>query len=269
MCLAVCVCLCLCRPWHRQYLREVELALRQVSGNCELTIPYWDWTIDALFPTASPVWSIVGGNGVTGSQCVTSGPFSGFSPCIRRQWNGAYGVPSIGQIASILSGTSYNSVVAQIEAVHGSVHMFVGGHMTAHSSPHDPVFFLHHAFIDKLQDDWRKPTSQGGFGNGVGYVASLLNAPITPFGLTAADLMNSEEQLCVSYALAGTKPPCNEGLFASTSEYQYINGYNRDGYNASGYDRNGYNRYFVSSTGAYDRVTRVFNADGYDQNGYV
>src|SRR3954454_23902556 len=28
-------------PWHREFLRQFEFDLRQVSGNDEITIPYW------------------------------------------------------------------------------------------------------------------------------------------------------------------------------------------------------------------------------------
>lgn len=31
-------------PWHRELLRQFELDLRQVSGNPDICIPYWDWT---------------------------------------------------------------------------------------------------------------------------------------------------------------------------------------------------------------------------------
>jgi tyrosinase len=31
-------------PWHREYLRLLELDLQTVSGNPAVFIPYWDWT---------------------------------------------------------------------------------------------------------------------------------------------------------------------------------------------------------------------------------
>ncbi|WP_341874850.1 tyrosinase family oxidase copper chaperone [Streptomyces albofaciens] len=39
--------------------------------------------------------------------------------------------------------------------LHGSAHRFVGGHMGYLSSPNDPVFYLHHCFIDKIWADWQ------------------------------------------------------------------------------------------------------------------
>src|SRR6478736_5035483 len=31
-------------PWHREFLRQFEFDLRQISGTPEIVIPYWDWT---------------------------------------------------------------------------------------------------------------------------------------------------------------------------------------------------------------------------------
>ncbi|WHM38235.1 tyrosinase family protein [Streptomyces sp. BPTC-684] len=39
--------------------------------------------------------------------------------------------------------------------LHGAGHQWVGGHMMYISSPNDPVFFLHHCFIDKIWADWQ------------------------------------------------------------------------------------------------------------------
>ncbi|GII66514.1 tyrosinase [Sphaerisporangium krabiense] len=39
--------------------------------------------------------------------------------------------------------------------LHGAGHQWVGGHMMYIASPNDPVFFLHHCFIDKCWADWQ------------------------------------------------------------------------------------------------------------------
>jgi tyrosinase len=39
--------------------------------------------------------------------------------------------------------------------LHNRVHLWVGGNMVPMTSPDDPVFFLHHCFIDKLWADWQ------------------------------------------------------------------------------------------------------------------
>ena len=40
--------------------------------------------------------------------------------------------------------------------LHNRVHVWVGGQMGTGVSPNDPVFWLHHAFIDKLWADWQR-----------------------------------------------------------------------------------------------------------------
>ncbi|EGD74680.1 protease inhibitor [Salpingoeca rosetta] len=262
-------------PWHREFLKQLELTLREVSGNCNVTIPYWDWTIDALSPETSPVWNVVGGNGNGVDQCVTDGPFAGFSPCIERNWALGWAMPSFAEIAGILAGTDYSTVVAEIEARHGDVHVFVGGTMATYSSPYDPLFFLHHAFVDKLWYDW-----QVTLGNGNQYPASMLHMTLDPFAKTAAEVLDSEAQLCVVYAAPGQSPPCNETAYGGTpgTEGYYVNTtrpqYNRDGYDSNGRDVYGRDRYGRGADGEYVDVpvdaNNMYGSDryGFDVRGY-
>ena len=69
-------------PWHREFLRQFELDLRQVSGKPHISVPYWDWTVDQT--PGSPGWpftdDFMGGFGNAGPGAttgfVTTGPFS-------------------------------------------------------------------------------------------------------------------------------------------------------------------------------------------------
>jgi tyrosinase len=40
--------------------------------------------------------------------------------------------------------------------LHNRVHLWVGGNMALMTSPNDPVFFLHHCFVDKVWADWQE-----------------------------------------------------------------------------------------------------------------
>jgi hypothetical protein len=222
-------------PWHRELLRQLELTLREVSGSCDIVVPYWDWTIDALNPELSPVWLIVGGNGDPGNgNCIADGPFTGFDTCIERDFNTWWPIPSFADVAAVLSQTDYTTVVAQIEALHGDVHVFVGGIMTTFLSPHDPVFFMHHAFIDKLWYDW-----QVVLGNGNQYPAPFLYRRLDPFAVDTADVIDSE-QICVTYAAPGSAPPpCEEAAFSLDRDGVYGGG-DQDAYGASGVTRPAY-----------------------------
>src|SRR4051794_3258697 len=69
-------------PWHREFLLQLEFDLQHVSGDPELTLPYWDWTTartpaDAGWPFTN---DFMGGFGNAGpgptTGYVTTGPFS-------------------------------------------------------------------------------------------------------------------------------------------------------------------------------------------------
>jgi len=42
------------------------------------------------------------------------------------------------------------------EVWHNGVHCAIGGYMCNSASPYDPVFFAHHAFVDKIWYDWQE-----------------------------------------------------------------------------------------------------------------
>jgi len=42
------------------------------------------------------------------------------------------------------------------EVWHNGVHCSIGGYMCNSASPYDPVFFAHHAFVDKIWYDWQE-----------------------------------------------------------------------------------------------------------------
>ena len=60
--------------------------------------------------------------------------------------------------AEALNGfATFTAFQAAIEgAVHAGVHSAVGGDMETGSSPSDPLFWLHHANIDRLWAKWQK-----------------------------------------------------------------------------------------------------------------
>ena len=70
-------------PWHREYLRILEVALdRQARG---VALPYWDWAADAALadPTQARIWTaaLVGGSGDPSDNFeVKDGPF------VRATW---------------------------------------------------------------------------------------------------------------------------------------------------------------------------------------
>lgn len=158
-------------PFHRELLKQLEVALRQVDSS--VALPYWDSTLDQGLPEPkdSVIWSAdFFGNG---DGEVTIGPYANwpsthelsFVPGMRKLFRGVGDSPYGGQfklkdLEFAHSRAHYNDLTACVdptfELVHGLVHMFVGGFMADIGiSPNDPAFFFHHNFIDSIWEEFR------------------------------------------------------------------------------------------------------------------
>jgi tyrosinase len=171
-------------PWHRVMLLQFENDLVGIDAN--VTIPYWDWTDAASDPFTA---DFLGGNGdATKQDKVTDGAFAydaghwnvvvtdnaGDPAFLRRQFGGVDPIhpetlPTTAMVAGALATTpydtpSYNSLSSgfrhEVETHHNTVHRFVAGNMGDMTSPNDPVFFLHHANIDRLWMMWQQIQKQ-------------------------------------------------------------------------------------------------------------
>ncbi|HEX5741848.1 MAG TPA: tyrosinase family protein [Pilimelia sp.] len=164
-------------PWHRQYLLDFENALKAINPAVDL--PYWDWTVDRTTTGTPFTADFMGGNGQNGNGPVTTGPFAGStnwrinvsastSTSLRRAMGGT--LPTGTQVSQVLGVSTYdvspwNSASSsgmrnRMEGwltpnIHNAVHVWVGGHMAQTDSPNDPVFWLHHANIDRLWSQWQ------------------------------------------------------------------------------------------------------------------
>ncbi|XP_052093197.1 tyrosinase-like protein 1 [Mytilus californianus] len=147
-------------PWHRLYLILLESALGT-------PIPYWDSAIDyeMEIPVQSILWtSRYFGNGY---GMVTTGPFANFETPLGRLFRNIgsdgslFNRPGINMLLSKLRLQQISEPMADenasVEGQHNGVHNWVDGVMNnLESSPHDPVFFCHHAFVDYIWELFRK-----------------------------------------------------------------------------------------------------------------
>lgn len=80
---------------------------------------------------------------------------------------------------------------------HNRVHVWVGGSMLPGTSPNDPVFFLHHCFVDKLWADWQAAHPGDAYVPGPGESNDLdghrLNDAMFPWSTTPADVLNHRD----------------------------------------------------------------------------
>ncbi|RKP09207.1 hypothetical protein THASP1DRAFT_22929 [Thamnocephalis sphaerospora] len=166
-------------PWHRAYIRVFESRLQAVSGR-RIMLPFWDWSFDSQAPAGSPVFqdNMFGGNGRSSDGCVINGQFRDWRPvypsprCLRRSFDrGASLSPftSVEGIRSLFRYRDYNTFRTQFEfPPHGQVHNAIGSDFSSMFSPNDPLFWLHHAFVDKIWSEWqRTPGNNPNAYNGV------------------------------------------------------------------------------------------------------
>ncbi|KAI3416469.1 hypothetical protein GPALN_006005 [Globodera pallida] len=165
--------------WHREYVKRLEIALRAVDPS--VAVPYWDSALDGRLPNPadSIMWSNLFMGTPSGSGTIADGPLASWvTPSggpIRRQLGGAGALFTEQQIAALIRTPQISQILAftsqrgagctapapnpsnVLEFSHNNVHMWVGGDMgPLTTSPQDPVFFMHHSFVDYIFEQWRQ-----------------------------------------------------------------------------------------------------------------
>lgn len=128
--------------WHRGLLFRFEAWLRKVSGDPNLVLPYWNYYADSAVPAEflDPSSSLYRGD---------------------RTGTDVYGALSLDPFADTIIHFPRGATDAFEPTVesrpHNPVHNLIGGIMSSIAwSPKDPLFFVHHANIDRLWAAWIK-----------------------------------------------------------------------------------------------------------------
>jgi hypothetical protein len=160
-------------PWHREFLRRFEEALR--TYHTDVSIPYWNSTVDQA--TNDPLWD------------------NNFLGQFDAAWSlnralGSDTLPPAGNVTTALGHGTFDALWPYVEgnALHNPPHRWVAGVMTTAASPHDPVFYLHHCWIDLIWAQWQL------LHPGAAFVESEpgrgLNDAMAPWSTTPADVLN-------------------------------------------------------------------------------
>ncbi|MCC7540569.1 MAG: tyrosinase family protein [Deltaproteobacteria bacterium] len=120
--------------WHRLYLARLEARLRKVKPN--VAVPYWDWIASPHLPPA-----------ISDPQLLQSWG-------VVRSWDPTF-LPTQADVDSANARTTFPAFQRALEGVHAGPHNAVGGTMASSSSPADPIFWLHHASVDRLWAGWQ------------------------------------------------------------------------------------------------------------------
>ncbi|KAM5350402.1 hypothetical protein ACJ41O_006907 [Fusarium nematophilum] len=137
------------QAWHRMFIAQYEKDLRNL---CSYTgaQPYWNWALDSDSAedfSSSPIFDGEAGFGAPEyaisklNQCIVDWTLEAedfYEFDIRVQ----------------------GGVTTDSQGYHGGGHLGIGGDTgelsDMYSSPGDPIFFLHHANIDRLWDKWQR-----------------------------------------------------------------------------------------------------------------
>lgn len=134
-------------PWHRVYLFLLEAQLKSVHP--DVSIPYWDWT--QATEQGFPAW--------LASVTPTVPMPAPMSPITVTRFPG-----SPADLATIVSSTpgvmglgDFTNFTGGLQGIHNMVHVWVGGTMSMiPTAPSDPIFWMHHANIDRLWSQWQQ-----------------------------------------------------------------------------------------------------------------
>lgn len=196
-------------PWHRAYLYLFEKSLQDQVA--DVTLPWWDWTSatshangipDAYIDTSADNPLLDAPVNITGDQItVLRKKYPGTisddaTPTTVRDPDTPDALPKTVRVESVLQAPRFDDFTTRLEDIHNRVHGWVGGSMSMIPvAAFDPVFWAHHAMIDRLWFLWqtRHPS--------VTPQAAILNTVLDPFPFTVAQVLDTS-LLGYTYAVA-------------------------------------------------------------------
>jgi tyrosinase len=193
-------------PWHRAYLYHFEQALQDQVP--DVTLPWWDYfgSVEPAIPEAYAQASVDGApnplfqgpvRGIPAAQwdrLQTGEPLPAFT---SRTPGALAPFPDPSQVRQALDAPTFLDFSNFIESVHDNIHVWVGGTMSeVPVAAYDPIFWAHHAMIDRLWYLWQLAHP------GAKPPASVIGTALPPFpNTTVADTL-SINALGYEYAAA-------------------------------------------------------------------
>ncbi|ETN77510.1 hypothetical protein NECAME_03174 [Necator americanus] len=164
-----------------QCLIEIGIRTSAVTVNGQTTypyantfVPYWDSTLDdninlymgisssnSMIFSADLLGSVISGDVVDGQFANFVGTIGEVTQRSLDQYPGQLYLFQAATLNTIVTQQTLNQGCpavpnSNIELRHGDVHVWIGGFMqTITTSTNDPIFFLHHSFMDFIWEQWR------------------------------------------------------------------------------------------------------------------
>ena len=192
--------------WHRMYLYWWERIVRKYSGDSNWALPYWNWT---SHPTLPPVFRVTTSDLYTPNRDPNINNGSGSLPPTDVDYSAAF------------KEVNYYDAQSSIEMVpHNMIHVDIGGGSGWMSSvptaAQDPIFYLHHANMDRLWDLWlaqgggrSDPTNDSTW---TGVTFTFFDENAKKVTMTACNVLDAAKQL--NYTYQGEPPQVLESCGA-------------------------------------------------------
>lgn len=142
--------------WHRWYIWIWERALQTALGNTSFTIPYWNssdplstFLLQGTFLDPHHI-------GCISNDSLWVHP--GTTSCVSREPGRNHSLPTWDVWQAALDMEDDMHFCSHLEMYpHAQVHRYIKGDMSSMASPQDPVFLLHHTFVDFIW--WKRQRS--------------------------------------------------------------------------------------------------------------
>lgn len=143
--------------WHRAYLLYFEAICRRVSGYQYFMLPYWDWTRNDKIHPAFLQGSLNhprSFSGVDDAVKISTKKSAVTIAMSKPDFEKFGGVPSKEHRSRI------SRLAESIENPHNIIHGDIGGDMNDPAlAARDPIFWIHHANVDRLWCSWNQTYS--------------------------------------------------------------------------------------------------------------
>jgi hypothetical protein len=147
-------------PWHRMYLKYFERVMRKASGDPNFTLPYWDYYDD-----------VTAGGDILLPKVVRNGAAAWMIDTFRTPGLNASTTPVDKDTGSAEQAFDFNGFTNFSQTLeqqpHGAMHCGTGWDCQAPDigrvpvAGWDPVFYMHHANIDRLWQCWMVRKANG------------------------------------------------------------------------------------------------------------
>ena len=224
-------------PWHRIYAVQMENAIRTSSAAASsLCVPYWDWRLENT--AANVTWDDAGFLQLSAlnSASYTITRSLGTTNILATPANitNMLTIPTLisSPPTTGLKSSTVNFFTYRMEFWHDRGHNFIGGTMGTSASPRDPIFFLHHNFVDKLWQEWYDSD------NGIAKTDYTFTAPASSYWMWPGISPNGiKDSRYMKFQATTSSPVTQEEVWYAYNSKLVLDGMNAAPFNVTGTNR--------------------------------